>query len=77
MPTPAREGATAGVAGRRAVTCRKLTFCLILLSVPHLVGSTAGAQDEMQLKAVISAAARHVPVGKPVWIDFMLQNLSP
>ena len=31
----------------------------------------------MQLKAVISAAARHVPVGKPVWIDFMLQNLSP
>ena len=77
MRCPRRSGAAADTTGRHDVTCRQFILCLISLSTPCLVATSAGAQDEIRLKAVISAAGRHLPVGKPVWIDFTLQNLSP
>lgn len=36
----------------------------------------AHGQDPLQVRAVISTDNRFVTIGKPVWIDFSLQNLS-
>ncbi len=58
------------------MSCRKFIACITLLSMPLLAGSGARAQDEMRLKAAISSNARHASVGKPIWVDFRLQNLS-
>jgi len=61
--------------GRRVVRFRGFIFC-VLLSVPQWVGTGAWAQNAIELRAVISSATRHVSVGKPIWVDFTLQNLS-
>ncbi|MCP4591083.1 MAG: peptidylprolyl isomerase [bacterium] len=54
----------------------KSMLLMLLLSCGVPGAQSADAQDPMQLRASISAAARHVAVGKPIWIDFTLTNLS-
>ena len=54
----------------------KLFLTSILLSVTPNLGGEARAQDELHVRAVIATPSRQVAVGKPVWVDFSLQNLS-
>lgn len=61
--------------GVRPMSCRML-FRVILLSVPLLVSSGVRGQDEIRLRASISTDIRHISVGKPVWVDFTMQNNS-
>ncbi len=53
-----------------------MVLYVVLLGASQPVGADAFAQDKMQLRAIVSTTARHVPVGQPIWVDFTIQNLS-
>jgi peptidyl-prolyl cis-trans isomerase B (cyclophilin B) len=58
------------------VSSRNFLLYIVLLSTPPLGGTGARAQDAIQIKAAISTVSRQAQVGKPIWIDFVLQNLT-
>ena len=57
------------------MSSRRLVLCVLLGAFPW-IAADASAQDEIRLRAVISTPTRYVSVGKPVWVDFTLQNLA-
>ena len=41
------------------------------------LGTDATTRPGPQLLAALAVTSRHVPVGKPLWVDFMIFNVSP